>query len=816
VTGRNAPCPCGSGIKRKKCCGADRRPAKPAYRPGDELDPRWWAALQAARAPRGVPSVQEDPRAMLHALGVAGRFDRYAPPADDDFEDLIEILEDAAPQVRRYRAREGDVLAFSVPFDEAILVEVKRLPRRRFDWRAREWIVPCDPEVAALVESLLERHPRLVATPDVTAWIQAVGGTHGRATATSVDGEGVFLVWSEGRQRPPALVSAAVAQGDGWLALPLDVAGAGLLADLDGLELDGVARLCSHRLRAGLTPPRAILALAEDDEGERVLELRTGWDRQATVAFRALPEVGPNSGGAPRLPADPALVGEVDAFLAERPGIELETDVEAALDALRAERRRAEATVALSLADAAEPLDLPALGGELQPFQWAAVHYALRQRRTFLADEQGLGKTVEALAALEADGAFPAVVVCPASMKLTWAREAARWLPHRSATVLHGRTLAPEAAAHLADADVAIVNYDILDAHVEALTTRTVRATVFDESHYVKEPRAKRTKAALALSEGVADDALRLALSGTPILNRPKELVSQLRVLGRLSDFGSGAGLARRYRGPDCHERLHWHLRGHGYVRRLKADVLPQLPAKRSATVPVALDNEREYRLAEADVIAWLRTQPLDLTTLDAKVAAALRAERLAQLNYLRRLAGRGKASAATAWIGDFLMSGEPLVVFAEHRDVQAAVLERFPAAVHVLGDDSASARDAAVAAFQDPEGPPLIVCSLRAAAHGLTLTRASNVCFLELDWTPARLDQAEDRCHRIGQRDAMTAWYLLAPDTLDETMGRLLRRKRDVIGAVTDGRAPAGEALVGAVVRELRGDGERRLGAAA
>jgi SNF2 family DNA or RNA helicase len=412
---------------------------------------------------------------------------------------------------------------------------------------------------------------------------------------------------------------------------------------------------------------------------------------------------------------------------------------------------------------------------------------------------------VQALAALEADDAYPAVVVCPASMKLTWEREVARWLPHRRSAVLSGRSRRGWQQARAEQADIVILNYEIVDGHLEALGALEPRAAVFDESHYCKEPRAKRTKACIALSARVQPGGLRLALTGTPILNRPKELVSQLRLIGRLADFGSGAAINRRFRGPEALERLHWHLRAHCYVRRVKAEVLPQLPPKRQVTIPVDLANEAEYRLAERNVIDWLRSQPLDLRTLETKVAAALRNERLVQLNKLRQLAGAGKLHAAIAWLEDFLASGEPLLVFADHVEVQRALVDHFPDAAHILGHDSVPARDAAVAAFQQPDGPQLIICSLRAAGQGLTLTRASNVAFLELDWTPARLAQAEDRCHRIGQASAVTAWYLLAPDTIDETMAELLDYKRGVIGAVTDGRVTETGSLVEAVVRALR-----------
>jgi SNF2 family DNA or RNA helicase len=512
----------------------------------------------------------------------------------------------------------------------------------------------------------------------------------------------------------------------------------------------------------------------------------------------------------PSIRADPFCVPELDGFLVGA-GVWLEPSALELLQEIREEHARAEGLVELSRATDAE-LAVDGLGGELKPFQRAGVRYLLERRRAFLADEQGLGKTIEALAALEADGAYPAVVVCPASLKLNWMREIERWLPGRTARALSGN------GAGDGEADITVVNYDIVAARLPELAEMAPRALVLDESHYCKNAAAKRTQAVQRLAAEVPEDGIVLALTGTPVMNRPAELISQLRILGRLQDFGSGVKFGERFRGPDAHLRLHWHLRARCFVRRLKADVLPQLPAKTRSVVPVELDNAAEYRLAETDLIAWLRSQPLELGEVDAKVAAALRAERLVRLNALKLLAARGKLHAALTWIHDFLSSGERLVVFAHHREIQRAVMDRFPMALHIVGADSHAARDQALAAFQQPDGPEnqLIVCSIEVAGQGLTLTRSSSVLFLELDWTPAKHDQAEDRCHRIGQLDAVNAYYLLAASTVDEAISVLLERKRSVIGAVTDGEPEDEESVVDALVRELRGEPYRHLRAVA
>jgi hypothetical protein len=737
---------------------------------------------------------------------------------------------------------------------------------------------------AHLIVDLLSHLELAGVDPRVQSWLARATTWRGTIDVAGEPDEPVFLLIGDPIGLPPELRERAVsAPGGVTVALTLESWQA-IERNMRGFTTPA-ARRCIAALKEGRPAPAAVLELSSVHE-DSTFVLAPGHDASLLDAFGSLSGATPHRppgpvDGAPRrgfpfvsgsraprmaqragrehgeLPsirADPFCVVELDRFLAER-DIWIDPDALVVLQEIREQHARAAGLVALSSATdgtlgSAPSAALANLGGELKPFQRAGVAYLLEQRRAFLADEQGLGKTIEALATLEADDAYPAVVVCPASLKLNWMREIERWLPGRSAQALTGTGVKRSAAsgptihvaagdttgssaadvpsadvpsaelpaADIPSADITVVNYDILAARAEGLAALGPKALVLDESHYCKNAAAKRTQAVARLANRVPSEGLVLALTGTPVMNRPGELIAQLRIIGRLADFGSGAQFGRRFKGADAHMRLHWHLRSRCFVRRLKVDVLPQLPAKTRTVVPVELDNEAEYRLAEKDVIAWLRSRPLDLSELDAKVAAALRAERLVRLNALKMLAARGKLHAALAWIHDFCSSGERLVVFARHREIQRAVVARFPHALHILGEDSHAARDASLEAFQtaDNSENQLIVCSIEVAGQGLTLTQASNVAFLELDWTPAKHDQAEDRCHRIGQQDAVNAWYLLAAGTIDETMATLLERKRAIIGAVTDGREEGDEGIVDALARELAGEPYRHLRAVA
>ncbi len=453
----------------------------------------------------------------------------------------------------------------------------------------------------------------------------------------------------------------------------------------------------------------------------------------------------------------------------------------------------------MSNAEDAE-LEIEGLGGELMPFQRAGVAYALERRRVFLADEQGLGKTIQALATVQADRAYPAVVVCPASLKLNWLRE----IENLAAGPQGDRPLGPHRAGPRRRGPRRPQLRDRRRAPRGAQRARAARADP-RRVPLREEPAAPSArKAILELVENLGPDALRLALTGTPVVNRPAELAPQLRALDRLGEYGTMSSFTPRLRvaglpakAPLAPSQLLLSPAAKGG----RPHPAPGQAPRRRARCP--LRTTAEYRRAERDFIRWLSEQ------VDTAAAVGLthdaRAQALIKMTALRRLAARGKLDAALTWIDDFAESGERLVVFAHHREIQAAVIERFPESARIVGDDSMDEREANVRRFQGDDGPELCVCSLGVASHGFTLTAAANVAFLELDWTPAKHDQAEDRVHRIGQAESVTAWYLLANETIDERIATLLAEKRDVVDSVTDGGTAAGTSLAASADRRVR-----------
>lgn len=436
-----------------------------------------------------------------------------------------------------------------------------------------------------------------------------------------------------------------------------------------------------------------------------------------------------------------------------------------------------------------EDIEVTGLKRELFPFQKKGVAFIEQKGgRALIADEMGLGKTIQALGWLQLHPEKrPVVIVCPAHLKLNWQREINMTLENPDVEVLSGTTPYPISS------EIVIINYDILKNWVDDLKAANFQVLVFDEAHYIKNSKALRTKALRELNKGIPHV---IALTGTPIVNRPIEGFNIVQMIDK-TVFPDFWHYARVYcdakhtpfgwdmSGASNKAELHQKLVKSIMIRRKKTNVLTDLPDKVYSYVPMEIDNLREYQAAEDDFITFLEE------TRGKKAAeAASNAEHLVRIETLKQLAVKGKMAQAIQWIRDFLdQNGQKLVVFATHKTVIDQLMTTFKdVAVKIDGSTPAQKRDEAVQAFQNDPTIQLFIGNIQAAGTGLTLTAASSVAFLELPWTPGDLQQAEDRCHRIGQKECVNIYYLLADETIEQNIAQMLDKKKTILNAVIDG----------------------------
>ena len=460
-------------------------------------------------------------------------------------------------------------------------------------------------------------------------------------------------------------------------------------------------------------------------------------------------------------------------------------------------------------ADAPAPVDVAALmanlpasiSDALRSYQRGGIEYMLTHPRAFQADEMGLGKTLQALAATEAVGGYPALVLAPASLLRNWRNEISRWLPNRAVQII-----SKGAAQINPDAQLVIASYDVAKKHAGILASRWV-TVIADEAHALKSRKAERA----ALSHVVSRATNRWLLTGTPIKNRPADLIEPLTMLGHLDALGGWETFIRRYcQGHKERVRRNkyvWNIKGAsnlselrerlavlGFVRRLKSDVLTELPAKIRTVLPVELDAQggREIRDAETALRGVIAGKARALSDVATDDAAGQRGDVLGALARLRRAVGVAKVEAACAWVDGALAQDEKLLVFGHHSDVldgiEAHLRKKKIGYVRLDGSTPAQQRQDLVDRFQGDESVRVFLGSMSAAGQGLTLTAASQVLIVEQSWTPAEMDQAEGRAHRIGQTDTVMVTHLIAIGSIDEPVLELITTKRQTAAQAVDG----------------------------
>jgi hypothetical protein len=473
-----------------------------------------------------------------------------------------------------------------------------------------------------------------------------------------------------------------------------------------------------------------------------------------------------------------------------------------------------------SCMDLPEPtaLRVPA-GHELMHHQAQVVEAAAAGHRTFLlADEPGLGKTAQALLAAEAAGAYPLLVVVPNVVKANWAREAGMWTPRHPATVIHGDGLGIDGFA-----DIVIVNYEVLDRHVGWLGDFGFRGMVVDEAHFIKNKASQRSQNVLQLADRIRSRTVRplmMALTGTPLINDIEDFRAIWQFLGWIDDKKPRAelmdaleenGLTPADRGFSAAARAT--VVDLGIVRRRKVDVASDIPARRIADLPVELDDEagRSIRAAEQELARRLmarydaaleaRSSGVIAKGIDfdlvRRVAVWEREDTSTPksdenvFSMMRRI-GQAKAGLAADYAAQLARSVGKVVFFAKHIDVMDVAEDTFARRgirySSIRGDQTPKARKENIEAFTNDPGVAVVVCSLTAAGVGLNLQVASNVVLAELSWTNAEQTQAIDRVHRIGQTEPVTAWRIIAAQTIDSKIAELIDSKAGLAAKALDG----------------------------
>jgi len=419
-----------------------------------------------------------------------------------------------------------------------------------------------------------------------------------------------------------------------------------------------------------------------------------------------------------------------------------------------------------------------------------------RNGRALLGLDAGLGKSAVALGWMKYRKKYPTLIVCPASLKLNWENEVKKFLGKES-VVLYG---SPQKSQRLIG-DIIIINYDILKKWETLLLKKKFELMIIDESQVTKNSSAQRTKAVLKLSGAIP---CVIPMSATSVENGPMDLFTTFKIINKKL-FPNKHQFGIRYCGA-VHNGWGWKypgatnikelidLLGDVMIRRKKSDVLKELPDKTRAVVPIELDNRKEYVKCENTFLQWYRMNQ------GQKVNA------MAKMEALKQLTNKGKFNQIIEWIGNYLESGNKLIVFGIHIDQVESIHKQFKQSVLLYGKMNSKQKQKSVDDFQNDKKIRLMVANIKSGGVGLNLTAAPDTCTIELPWNPAILEQAESRVHRIGQTaDKVTNYYLIAPRTIEEDMMSTLDAKQKIMDKILDGVDTPSDDLLTVLIKKMK-----------
>ena len=457
--------------------------------------------------------------------------------------------------------------------------------------------------------------------------------------------------------------------------------------------------------------------------------------------------------------------------------------------------------IAIKEVPTGENLDLSFMKLKLYPFQVHGIAYGIQNERVIIGDQPGLGKTIQSIGIVTYVKAWPCLVICPSSLKENWRREFEK-VTGKKAMILTDAVKKNYKLFYEAGlADVFIVNYESLKKYFVSSISKPTKWTlrdvffrkeiemfksvIIDELHRCKSSQTHQSKFTKGITTG---KKYIIGLTGTPVVNKPKDLVSQLFIINQMKEvFGNYKHFVDTYCAGTNEasnlKELNALLRNNCFIRREKQAVLTDLPDKQRQVVVCEISNRKEYDDAEKDLIKYL-VEYKDAS--DEKIASTLRGEIMVKIGILKNISARGKLADVFEFVDDIMEAGEKLILFIHLKEVAAAVMNKYHGAVSITGADDMISRQNAVDRFQKDPKVKLIVCSIKAAGVGLTLTASSRVGFIEFPWTYADCEQCEDRAHRIGQKDSVTCYYFLGKHTIDSKIYKIIQTKKAIAQAVT------------------------------
>lgn len=464
------------------------------------------------------------------------------------------------------------------------------------------------------------------------------------------------------------------------------------------------------------------------------------------------------------------------------------------------------------------------------PWQPGGVAYILKHRRVIVGDDMGLGKTSQAIIAIEGlhqlgEASYPCLIICPSAVKENWVKEINQNISKKGVVLQTSIKNTFMEFFRVGMSQFFIVNFESLKKyfveridevpkgkqlrlehiHFHKKYLDFFKAVIVDESHKVKAIKSQSTKFTKGICIGKETILL---LTGTPIVNKPMDLVSQLGIMNRMGDFGGFTNFKKRYcSGPkeaSNLKELNYKLNMICFYRRNKTDpdIKKFLPDKARQVIQCELDpkHRKEYLHAQADLESYMVNIK---NQSDEQVAKSMKGEVMVRIGILKNISARGKLADAFSFIQDIIDNGQKIVVFASLKEIVAKVQERFPRSVRVTGAEDGKQKQAAVDRFKTDPKVDVIVLNLKAGGTGVDGLQnvATQICFIEFGWHAAIMDQAEDRLYRTGQHSNVMCTYFLGRNTIDEWNYKLINSKREIANTVTGSEDQTEETLIDSVM---------------